>query len=147
MIKQITIDELPQLLHLASKFYSRSTFLKGFNPEVWTESWTMFMQSGIGVIFGLFSEDAICHGALGALRFPDISGGFLIATEAFWFTEESHKGKGIYLMKAYEKWAKSQECKRIAMSYLADSMPDEIKNIYERFGYKLSEITYMKEVV
>jgi len=147
MIKKITIDELPELIHLADKFYSCSDFLHSFNSEIWIKNWTAFIKTDIGVIFGLFGEDKKYHGAIGAIKFPDINGGFLIATETFWFTEESYKGKGIYLLKEYEKWAKFNKCNRIAMCYLADSMPDKVRNIYEKCGYKLSEVTYIKDII
>ena len=147
MIKQVTIDELPKLLHLASKFYSLSAFLDGFKPEIWIKSWTLFIRNGTGVIFALFDDNQEAHGALGALKAPDINGGFLIASEAFWFTEESHRGKGLYLLKAYEKWAKACGCKLVAMGYLTDSMPEKVRQIYEKCGYKQSEVTYVKAMV
>ena len=33
------------------------------------------------------------------------------------------------------------------MCYLADSMPDKVRNIYEKCGYKLSEVTYIKDII
>jgi len=147
VIREITINELPELIPFASQFYSCSKFLSEFNPEVWLKNWTLLLQNKIGVIFGLFDENGKCHGGLGALKVPDLNGGFLIASEAFWFTEKSYRGKGIYLLKEYEKWAKNNKCKRISMGYLVDSMPERIKAIYEKFGYELSEITYIKDII
>ena len=146
MIKEATVDELPKLLHLAEKFYACSNFLDGWNAEVWLRNWTTFIQNGMGVIFGLFGENEECYGALGALKVPDLNSGTLIAAETFWFAEESHRGKGVFLMKEFEKWAKSNGCKKIAMSYMVDSMPMKVKSIYEKFGYKQAEVSYVKEV-
>ena len=145
-VVQLKIEDLDCLVDLAEQFFSESMFLKGFDKETARRSWSGFINSGIGVIFGLKGIDGF-HGMLGALRVPDVHTGELIASELFWFVDKNKRGKGLLLLKAYEEWAKVGGCKRIAIGHLEDLTPRKLELLYVKMGYTLSEKTYMKEVV
>ena len=78
--------------------------------------------------------------------FPDPNTGEMLATEFFWFVNPESRGSGLKLLKVFEKWAKEKGCKKVIMVHLSDSMPEKIRNIYLRFGYKVAETHYIKEV-
>ena len=65
----------------------------------------------------------------------------MIATESHWYVRKNKRGKGIYLLRAFEKWAKQKECKKI---YLGSSQL--FKDAYLRLGYKIKTVIYQKEI-
>jgi len=145
MIRRLEIKDIPKLAKYAEEFYASSEFLAGFNIDIFRASWEKLIGSGMGVIFILEDETEI-YGALGAVKYPDFNSGQLIACEMFWYVAQEKRGEGLSLLDAFEKWAKDEGCKYINMTYLADSMPEIIKRIYERRGYTLAEVAYKKEV-
>ena len=142
MIRKATTEDLPKLLNLAQEFYASSEFLEGFNLNIFVANWSNFINNDIGVIWILNEFDGI----LGAVKYPDINSGELVATEFFWFVSPDKRGDGIKLLREFEKWAKEVGCKKIFMVYLMDSMPEEMKSVYKRYGYKPMEVHYVKEL-
>jgi len=145
-IRSLRTDELDILREIATKFFASSEHLKDFDMEVFKKNWTQFIDAGIGIIYGLFEGDKIC-GTIGGFCYPDVNSGLLSATELFWFVLPEQRGKGLLLLDAFETWAKSKECKRIIMVHLTDLMPEKVKRIYDKRGYKPIEIHYMKEII
>ena len=86
------------------------------------------------------------HGALGGVCVPDCHRECMVASEFFWYVKPEHRGGGIRLLKAFEKWAREQGADRIIMTHLADSMPEGLKKLYIRLGYEELETNYIKEV-
>lgn len=142
MIRKATIEDLPKLKELADEFYSSSEFLVDFDLDYFCSMWKQFILSGIGVIWILNDFD----GMFGAMKYRNINNGMLTACEIFWFVAESKRGQGMELLKTFESWAKQEGCKRIIMAYLEDLMPDVLKNVYKRRGYKPMEVHYVKEI-
>ena len=143
-IRQLKIDELEGLFQLADQFFVDSEFLKDFDRDIFVQSWRGFLNSGNGIIF-VMEKDGVFTGAIGALKFPDPNNGRLIASELFWYVDREHRGHGLKLLDAFEAWADSCGCQQKIMVYLADLMPEQVKHIYERKGYKQMEIHYTKE--
>jgi GNAT superfamily N-acetyltransferase len=65
----------------------------------------------------------------------------LTACELAWYVSpNSRSGNcGIKLLKAGEDYAKLTGCKKMSMVFMESSMPQTIKNIYDKMGYKLTE--------
>ena len=143
-VRPILPDEIPGLFDMADMFFSESSFLVGFDRDVFVRSWTGFLDGGNGIIF-VVEVAGIFVGALGALKFQDPNNGNLIASELFWYVRPEHRGKGLDLLAAFENWADDAGCQQKTMVYLTDSMPDQVKRIYERKGYRAMEIHYTKE--
>ena len=145
MIEKLDIEDLGQLATIADNFYSSSEFLNDFDMETFKASWSTLLNSDMGVIF-VSRKNGEITGTLGGCKYPDVNSGELIATEFFWFVNPESRGEGLKLLKTFEKWAHDEDCKKVIMVHLSDSMPDKIKHIYERFGYKAAETHYIKEV-
>jgi len=147
MMRQLNIDDLDKLAYGAEQFYRSSEFLECFDMETFKRSWSRFLGLNMGVIFGLVDEKTgEIYGALGGVKYTDPHNGQLKAAEMFWYVVEERRGEGMKLLAAFEKWAKEEGCKYIHMVHLADLMPDAIRRVYERRGYKLAEMAYRKEV-
>lgn len=146
-IRELTIDELDRLADGAQEFFASSRHIEGFNLEVFKRNWTCFIEQNVGVIIGMVAEDGSVQGALGALSFPDLNSAEPTATECFWFVREAYRGKGLYLLKAFESWAKARDCRKAQMVHLMDLMPEKLSKVYERLGYELTEMHYTKRLV
>lgn len=145
MILECPVERLDRVMLLAEEFFKTSKFLRNFSREVATRNWTLFIQQGWGVVF-ILEEEGRVVGFLGALKFPDISTGEMKAQEIGWFVTKECRGKGLHLLLAYLDWARKNRCKAVSVAYLADSMPDKVKSIYERLGFELTENVYSKEI-
>ena len=140
-VRVMQLNEMPKLQKKAVLFTKDSPGTR-IVPEVFGASWTSFLQAGLGVIFIL--DDFA--GALGAVKMSDPNSGELTATEIFWFTKQSARGRGLRLLRAFEQWAKRAGCIRLTVAHMADSMPEKVKHVYERRGYSLFETHYAKGI-
>ena len=93
----------------------------------------------------LVDEDDII-GGIGLINSPSLEDGALVVQEAFWFVDEKHRGGGIKLFRAAEKYAKQIGAERLMMIHLETSMPEKLKKFYKAMNYKLAETTYIKEL-
>ncbi len=146
MLKTFEKSELMKISRIAEEFYSSSMHLSGFNIDIFIRTWSDFFDLGVGVIFGLFNEKGDVYGALGGVRYRDPNSGDLIASEFFWYVLKENRGEGLRLLDAFEHWAKRHGCKYINMVYLSDLLPEMIKGIYIKRGYREIEVVYRKEV-
>lgn len=145
MVRELKISELDKLNGIAKRFFESSEFLDTFDMKVFKNSWANLLDSGIGVIFVLILDEEI-HGVIGGIKYPDLNNGTMCATECFWFVDEAQRGRGLGLLKKFEMWAARHDCKKIIMVHLSDLMPDAVKKIYIRKGYKEMETHYVREV-
>ena len=71
-----------------------------------------------------------------------------VGTELAWWVDPDHRkgSNGIKLLKHIEGLAKAAGIKYWTMAYMESSMPETIKCIYEKMGYRRTEILYLKEL-
>lgn len=141
MIRKATIADLEKVSEFGYAFLKETQFLE-FDQQAFIQSWAQFLELNIGVIFIL--EDF--YGILGAIAYPDPNSGKMLATEMFWIVLPEYRGKGLSLVQEYESWAHSKGCTRAIMVHMADSMPDKLKAVYKRNGYREMETHYIKEL-
>lgn len=144
-----SVEDKVNLLELGgvlSAFYDIMPYKKVFlDLGEWSERWLSLINSGAGKVFGLWDKDKII-GGIGLILFPALEDGVLTTTEAFWFVDEKSRGGGMKLFIKAENWAKESGSKRMNMIHLTNSMPEKLKGLYERRGYKMIETTYQKEI-
>ena len=70
------------------------------------------------------------------------------ATEIAWWVNPDHRSgrNGISLLKHIERLAKEAGVKYFNMAYMESSMPEQIRSIYEKIGYRQTEIIYTKVI-
>ena len=111
-----------------------------FDYVIQKRFWTELIKDGKGVALGLFDGKELEGILIGFYIFsPDNQE--MIATESHWYVRKNKRGKGIYLLRAFESWAKQKECKRI---YFGG--PKSFEEFYLRLGYKIKTIIYQKEI-
>jgi GNAT superfamily N-acetyltransferase len=143
VINEASSNDVKSLAGIASDFASLANV--DLDCPLWISSWENFIDSGFGVIFTIANDDSIV-GMLGGVAYPDINSGKKMATEFFWYVTPSARGKGLKLFDSFEKWAINKGCSDIIMVHLQDVMPDKLRKLYKRKGYKAIETHYMKRL-
>lgn len=149
MIREAQVEEV-KTWNFLSGFKKESTaWGKGDNREYAIKQVEDLITSGSGVVLLAIADDGNLQGGLAALKGRDRHDGTLYAVEDFFFVHPAYRDQGIgaKLLDAFEAWAGSQGCKKTAMIHLVDSYPDILKTFYERRGYKLQELHYVKDLL
>ena len=70
----------------------------------------------------------------------------VIASEIAWFVSKDLRGSrsSIKLLKAFEDWGRSKGADYLGMADIEDI--SNLRKLYNRLGYSVSETTYLKEV-
>jgi GNAT superfamily N-acetyltransferase len=145
-LRAARIDDLEQLYPLAVEFYSQSQFLRNFDLTHFTRTWSELIGRQTGEIFLLTDDAGEIAGTLGAVAYPDVNSGELIATEFFWYVKDGLRGGGMKLYRAFEAWARERGCTQIRMVHLLDSMPQKLARVYAHLGFVPAEVHYTKEL-
>lgn len=140
MIRQATIEDLPNLHACGREFYASSAHIGGFGIERFCKVWADLLGMG-GVIF-IDERDGQVAGTIGGLIHRDIYGEEMIAEEFFWFVREEFRGGGLRLYRAFKQWAIEQGAASIQMVHMLDLMPEKVGSFYLRDGYKPVETRY-----
>lgn len=144
-VKQIGLGEVAALTKKMKAFEQASSHVK-VNVNHSIDFYTKLITSGIGAMFALYKDGDII-GGLGCLKAPDLHEGVMTAIETFWLVLPEHRGKGLLLFNAFEKWSDEQGCQNNAMIHMADSFPATLGKFYERKGYELAEFHFVKRKV
>lgn len=154
MIEEVSEEfQLKELREVLFQFYKIMPYRqpkKGtqeFNDGYarWVDSWHLMISNGMGKILGL-KKDGKFIGAIGLVVSPSLEDGVMTCMEAFWYVDENQRGQGLKLFLKAEKVAKQMGAKRMVMMYLQNSMPEKVKSVYERMGYKYIQTSYFKDL-
>ena len=145
MIEPVTIDQLRELEDAARAFYASSAALRTFNLARFVEVWTILLSGGRAAIFA--ERRGAVVGAIGGILHPDLyDPSREVADEFFWFVLPEHRGAGVALYRAFERWARERGAHQIQMCHLTDVMPAKVSRFYERAGFQPIETRYAKEL-
>ena len=157
MIREAKAEEIVRLVPLG-KLFMLETEQLDFRPEVFVPNLEKILASGAGTVLVQteetrdgahvppFEEGETIIGALGWLEFPDLWSGERTAQELFWFVDPGRRGRGMWLLKKFEKMAREHGCRRVIMTCLEDSMARDLNIFYLAFGYQPLERNYVKGV-
>lgn len=139
-----TKDDVCKVAQFMKRFEKESQFVKVDSAYAAESHWKL-IESGIGRIFMLMHDGELI-GGLGAVKFPDLNNGEMTAVECFWLVDPAHRGGGLKLLDAYEKWYESEGCSKGALIHLMDSFPESLEKVYIRRGYQLIEKHFVRYV-
>lgn len=146
MIRLLKISELPLAYNLGLKFFKEGNIFGKLKKDTFISTWTNLISKKIGTIFGLFRDNTLI-GMIGGVAFPDPNDGELVVTEMFWYMDKQYRGVGgIKLFKAFKKWAKAINAKRVIMVHLTGLMPKKLEQFYKKQGFSPIETHYIKEI-
>ena len=146
MIRAATTDDVSDIVRLGSQSLIDGPYagmLKD-TPEQSAKLAIEVIEKSNGKIL-LYQNDAgKVAGLLGFLVFPHYFTQEPTATEIMWYVEpnERKEGGAIKLLWEAEKQAKEMGATRMGFS----APNEEVGKLYERFGYRKLEVTYMKEL-
>lgn len=71
-----------------------------------------------------------------------------VAIEKYWYVLPEHRKSGARLLYEARNWARSNQCTHLIMvaSNLASDMYSKVCRIFDKFGMKLFETTFITEV-
>lgn len=148
-LKLATLADLQSYSQLTRSFYEESPFYPSvsYNPTLVEDLLHVAVESNYEkVLVLLLVDNSTPVGLLIGYATTTPFSHDLIASELAWYVSPNYRGqrKALDLVYAYEEWAKRIGCKHISMSLLT-TLTDATK-LYERLGYKKTEISFMKEL-
>jgi len=146
MIREWKGEEIytDRLALFMERFDQATEFVKT-KAEYAKNAYIPLLEKGVAHIL-VAEEDGVLQGAIAFIVSSDLSSPGLYAVETFWFVAPEYAGVGKQLFKAFEAKAKELGCTKTSMTHLTDSYPDSLKLFYEKNGYKLTELHYIKEL-
>ena len=145
MIRPAAIEDLDRVVPLCRHFEQLSPRLR-FEPRVFLAIWSAFLGSGQGAIF-LLEDAGQVVGAIAGVAYPEPYAGERVCQEFFWWTEPSHRGRGLALYKALQAWAREQQCVELRMGQLTDVLAGKLSRFFQREGFTAIEVLYSKRMV
>lgn len=146
MIRYLHADEADLMAEGGEKFYAEGRLPGVFNRAHFCAQWKQFIEQGIGVSIGMFTESGQLAGALGAIFYQCPFTGDQLATEQFFFVIKEYRGKGMKLLEKFVDLAVERGVNRVAMVHLESLHPEALKRVYERIGFRKVETCYIKEL-
>ena len=142
-------SELEELSEVLLNFYAMMPYTKKDDAVElrinWESKWKKSIDAGAGAILALKKSGKII-GGIGMMFFPALEDDVVTCGEAFWYVDEKERGGGLKLLLKAQKYAKEMGARRMTMIHLSNSMPNRLKGLYERLGFKEIETHYMKEI-
>ncbi len=146
MIRNATTDDFSEIEKMASQFWPDA----GFDVP-YKEGSAMFyikLAYNQSLLIVAEKDNELVGFAAGAKSPLMGNSDFTAGSELAWWVHPDHRGGklGIQLLQGLEQAAKEAGCHYWSMIFMQSSMPDTIKGIYEKMGYKLQETTYLKRI-
>ena len=147
IFRNLTANEIPLCYEGGKLFLEEAKFPEPFNQEAFQEFWRAAYLMGMGEILAVLDDEQNQRviGALGYALSKCPFTGTLTALEQFWWVCPQHRKNGVarHLVENFERIAKEQGAKRLAMVHLAGWT---LSKVFEARGYKLCEQTFWKEI-
>lgn len=137
-------DVVKKIIEACAEFQQHSCHVE-VDVQHSVKMYKAFIDNGSCALFGMLEEGDFV-GGLGCIKSPDFHCGKITATELFWFVKPEHRGRGIDLLDAFERWAKINKCTRLIMVHMEDSMPKVLARFYRMKGYTPLERHFVKEI-
>jgi hypothetical protein len=144
MIREATFDDIPVIQDLGRKFLSEGPYKGRPVKDEQTEKFAKVVISSLGKVL-LWEEeeaDGKVTGILGFILVPHYFTGEMIAQELMWYVEPEYR-KGCAALKLL--WEAQTIAKRLGAKMMQFTAPtSSAAKLYDRFGYKLLEVTFEK---
>lgn len=146
MIREAQSEDVPAIVRLGSQSLIDGPYagLLKDTPEQSAEFALTIIAASKGKILVYESDDGKVSGLIGFIIFPHYFTKEPTATEIMWYVspEERKGGAAIKLL-----WEAEKEAKSMGATWMGMSAPNaEVGKLYERFGYKAAETTFLKEL-
>ena len=139
--KELDIDDIVRMSH---DFWRHTIYDEPSQDQDIHDMAARCIEDGL---CSVFEKDGSCHGFICGIKGPLMANfDVLCGTELAWWVDEEYRntGAGINLLRDIQEKAKNQGVKYWNMVYMASSMPESIKKIYESMGYVRNETIYTR---
>lgn len=146
MIREATLEDVPAIIEMGQRFFDASGYdgMTSYDPVSASTTYINLIQSPDGILLVHDGENGP-DGMTGALLFPFFfNNSHKHGQEVFWWVNPESRGSGVQLFRALENIARERGAKSLAMATVASLESEAVGRIYERFGYSLSDLTYVK---
>jgi len=135
-VRLATLDDIPALLAMGEKFAEKAKLAEhvGYDPASMEDTFSRMIDAGEPV----FISD---KGAIGALTFPHpFNHAHRGAQELFWWSEGCD---GLRLLNALMAYCEAN-CDSLSMITLEAIEPEKTGRLYQRYGFRALEHSYVK---
>lgn len=146
MIRAGEERDIEYILGMACEFWEHTVYVEPACPDTIRDMIELCISEDLLSVIDLDGElVGFAAGLKGALLGNRSAA---VGTELAWWVDTNHRkgSNGIKLLKHIEAAAKAVGIKYWTMAYMESSMPETIKCIYEKMGYKQTEVLYMREL-
>lgn len=144
-IRRASIEDVPTLVAMFTQFVATSRYAQYIgNDARWSERAIAAMIARDDCAIYVAERDGAVIGMLGVSVFTQPFSGECVATEHFWWLDEAHRGRGPWLLRRAERWARECGATRITMMAPADK--PRVAEIYRRMGYAEVEHIYQRDL-
>ena len=150
MIRPATIEDVPFLAQMASRFYGYAVSKNGlkFNPSHFMRYCILLVESDNGMILVMERDGKIVGSSAAELVpwFMDFSQ--VIMSEKWWWVDSDYRG-GVESMKLVSRligWGKSMGASTVIMVAIETPQSGKVEQLYERMGFSKLETHYIKGI-
>lgn len=141
MIRKAVEGDFLSILHLSEEFWSKTEYDEPFDPSHVLEMVKLSFSHGL---LAVVDVDGLV-GFIAGISSPLLGNGNVkIAAELAYYVDKEYRGCGLSLLEFYEGLVKDKGIKYGSMMSLQSCDPGKANSLYERMGYHLSEMTYLK---
>lgn len=148
-IRHYTEEDIPAIYTMARNFAEASN-LGGridFNDDDLLRFLDGWQQYDTAIILVCEVENEVVGFIAGSLMPHFLNKDCIIANEMAWWVNPGYrKGLGKKLLQAFESWARDNNASRIVVSSTIDPENSFLDAFYKKYGYMVSEISYMKSL-
>lgn len=144
MIRVAKKEDFDAILDLSEVFWTHTEYEEPFEREHTRAYVEMAYQHGLLAVVETMGEIV---GFAAGIKAPLMGNSSVFAgTELAYWVNPEYRGCGVRLLKFIEDLARLAGVKYWCMVSLQSCDPDNANSIYERMGYHLTEMTYLKVV-
>lgn len=146
MIRAATAEDVPRIVELGSRSLRDGPYAEMLKdtPEQSARIAIYVIESTKGKVLLYENDDGKVVGLLGFIIFPHYFTGEPTATEIMWYVEPEERSGGGAIKLLWEAEKQAKEIGATRMGFTAPN--EEVGSLYQRFGYKKVEVSYMKEL-
>jgi GNAT superfamily N-acetyltransferase len=146
MVRDATTADIPELVRLGSLSLVNGPYAGMIKdtPEQSAKLALEVIENAKGKVLIYENDTGRVVGLLGFIIFAHYFTGEPTANEIMWYVEPEERkgGGGMKLL-----WEAERQAKEMGAKYMSFSAPNvDVANIYERFGYKQLEVSFVKEL-
>lgn len=149
-LRLATKADVPSLLVMAEEFHIESPYSRfPIDREKYEQLVLSFVQNDPSKVCVVLHDDDLLMGMIAGHVQELLFGKQRIASEVVWYVYPNFRNGtgGVRLRKAFEYWAENVvKADIVHMASLNNEHAEKLKTHYEKKGYKLFEMTYLKEV-